>query len=78
MKLTKFFAFLFATLTFAACSDGKTDEPSEPTTPASGITLTADKTTVEKLQKDFKKFKYEALPMECAEKAEKPCCNHKH
>lgn len=47
MKLTKFFAFLFATLTFAACSDGKTDEPSEPTTPASGITLTADKTTVE-------------------------------
>jgi copper chaperone CopZ len=42
------------------------------------ITFDADKTTVEKLQKDFKKFKYEAQPVECAEKTEKSCCNHKH
>ena len=49
MKLTKFFAFAFAALSFAACSE-KTDNTNEPVdpkpTPTGDITLTADKTAV--------------------------------
>ncbi|MCD8165371.1 MAG: heavy-metal-associated domain-containing protein [Bacteroides sp.] len=45
------------------------------------ITYDADKTDVEKLQKGFKKFKYEAVPVEgecCGEKESQIACDHAH
>lgn len=46
MKLTKFFAFAFAALAFAACEN--TEQPSEnKPTPTGAITLTADNTAVQ-------------------------------
>ena len=49
MKLTKFFAFAFAALSFAACGEktGTSNEPVDPKpTPTGDITLAADKTAV--------------------------------
>ena len=47
MKLTKFFAFAFAALAFAACDEKQPDQKEPLPTPTGDITLTADKTAIQ-------------------------------